>query len=49
MVADEREMLEDLIKAAMNDARMKADQKMADETKGAMGSLGLPPGFKLPF
>lgn len=49
VVASDKDMLEDLIKAAMNDARAKADAKMAEETKGAMGSLGLPPGFKLPF
>ena len=49
MVADEKDMLEDLIKAAMNDARVKADAKMATETQSAMGSMGLPPGFNLPF
>lgn len=49
VVADEKDMLEDLIKAACNDARAKADVKMAEETQGAMGSMGLPPGFKLPF
>lgn len=49
VVADEKDMLEDLIKAACNDARAKADAKMAEETQGAMGSMGLPPGFKLPF
>lgn len=49
VVADDKEMLEDLIKAASNDARAKADAKMAEETQKAMGSLGLPPGFKLPF
>jgi len=49
MVADEREILEDLIVAACNDARGKADataqEKMAELTKG----LPLPPGMKLPF
>ncbi|MGU3537824.1 YbaB/EbfC family nucleoid-associated protein [Methylobacterium sp. A54F] len=49
MVADEREILEDLIVAAMNDARAKAEQtaqeRMAELTKG----LPLPPGMKLPF
>ena len=49
VVADEKDMLEDLIKAACNDARAKADAKMAEETQGAMGGMGLPPGFKLPF
>ena len=46
---DEKDILEDLIKAAVNDARNKADQKMAEETQKAMGGLGLPAGLKLPF
>ncbi|MFA7277295.1 MAG: YbaB/EbfC family nucleoid-associated protein [Pseudobdellovibrionaceae bacterium] len=41
----DREVLEDLIKAACNDARAKADQKMADETQKAMADMGLPPGM----
>lgn len=49
MNPDEREILEDLIVAALNDARAKAEaaaqDKMAELTKG----LPLPPGFKLPF
>ncbi|MGV7030314.1 YbaB/EbfC family nucleoid-associated protein [Methylobacterium symbioticum] len=49
MVADEREILEDLLVAALNDARGKAEQaaqeRMAELTKG----LPLPPGMKLPF
>lgn len=49
MVAEEREILEDLLVAALNDARGKADQaaqeRMAELTKG----LPLPPGMKLPF
>lgn len=47
--ASEKDMLEDLVKAACNDARAKADEKMADETQKAMGDMGLPKGFKLPF
>ncbi len=47
--SDEKDILEDLIKAACNDARAKADQKMADETQKSMGDMGLPAGFKLPF
>ena len=47
LVADEKEILEDLIVAAMNDARGKADQvaqqRMAELTKG----LPLPPGLKM--
>ena len=49
MNPDEREILEDLIVAAVNDARGKAEataqEKMAELTKG----LPLPPGMKLPF
>lgn len=49
----EKDMLEDLIMAACNDARTKADQKMADETQKAMAAMGLPPGLMggggLPF
>jgi len=43
------EMLEDLIKAACNDAKAKADEKMAEETKAMMGGMGLPGDMKLPF
>ncbi len=49
IVADEKEVLEDLIKAALNDAKSKADQKLADETQSMMGDLGLPAGAQLPF
>lgn len=45
----EKQMLEDLIVAAFNDARAKADAA-AQESMGKMASgLPLPPGFKLPF
>jgi nucleoid-associated protein EbfC len=42
-------MLEDLIVAAANDARAKADQQMQAEMAKLTGGLQLPPGFKLPF
>lgn len=42
--ADEKDMLEDLLKAAINDAKSKADSKMAEETQKMMSDLGLPPG-----
>jgi nucleoid-associated protein EbfC len=42
--ADEREMTEDLIKAAVNDARAKGEAKIAEETQKMMSDLGLPPG-----
>jgi DNA-binding YbaB/EbfC family protein len=47
--ADEVEILEDLISAAHNDARVRLDQKVQEETAAMMGGLQLPPGFKLPF
>lgn len=43
------EILEDLVKAACNDAKVKADEKMAEETKAMMGGMGLPADIKLPF
>jgi hypothetical protein len=50
MVADEREILEDLIKAAHDDARRKLDDAQNEEMKGLGGGLGgMMPGFKLPF
>lgn len=45
----DKEVLEDLILAALNDARGKADTHMADETSKMMADLGLPSGAKLPF
>ena len=45
----DKEMLEDLILAAINDARAKADAHMAEETNKIMEELGLPAGAQLPF
>lgn len=44
LVASEKEITEDLIMAAINDAKSKADAKMAAETQSMMADLGLPPG-----
>ncbi len=41
---DDVEVMEDLIVAAMNDGRQKADARMAEETQKAMSDLGLPAG-----
>ncbi len=49
MVPGEKQMLEDLIAAAINDARTKADAAAAPEMEKMSSSLPLPPGFKLPF
>lgn len=45
----EADVLEDLIIAAVNDARAKAEKVMADETGKIMQGMGLPPGLDLPF
>ena len=47
--ADDKEMLEDLIVAAYNDGKTKADAASQDVMSGALGGMSLPPGFKLPF
>jgi len=49
MIADEREILEDLIKAAHDDARRKLEDAQNEEMKGLSGGLGILPGFKMPF
>ena len=49
MVGDEREILEDLIKAAHDDARRKLEDSQTEEMKGLSGGLGILPGFKMPF
>jgi hypothetical protein len=45
----EKTMVEDLIAAAISDARAKADTAAAAEMQKMQSSLPLPPGFKLPF
>lgn len=47
--ADDLEMLEDLVVAAVRDAKAKIDAHVAGETEKAMGGLKLPPGMNLPF
>jgi len=48
MVPTEKQMLEDLITAAFNDARDKADRVSNEQMQEMQGGMGLPPGFKLP-
>ena len=45
----EKTMVEDLVAAAINDARAKADGAAAGEMEKMQSTLPLPPGFKLPF
>ncbi|MAH71059.1 MAG: YbaB/EbfC family nucleoid-associated protein [Afipia sp.] len=47
MKADEREILEDLLVTAQNDARRKAEAAMQEKMQALTGGLGLPPGLGL--
>ncbi len=49
VVASEKQILEDLIVAAFNDARSKADAASNAEMGKLTSGMPLPPGFKLPF
>jgi DNA-binding YbaB/EbfC family protein len=49
LLADDKEMLEDLVAAAVNDAARKVEAAVQEKMGALAGGLGLPPGFKLPF
>jgi nucleoid-associated protein EbfC len=49
LAPSEKQMLEDLIAAALNDARAKADAAAQGEMSKLSSGIPLPPGFKLPF
>jgi nucleoid-associated protein EbfC len=49
IVTEDREMLEDLIAAATNDAVKKVEAAVQAKMATVMGGMQLPPGFKLPF
>ena len=48
-VMDDKEMLEDLVAAAVNDAVRRAEQVSQERMAGFTSGLNLPPGMKLPF
>ncbi|MBO9517129.1 MAG: YbaB/EbfC family nucleoid-associated protein [Porphyrobacter sp.] len=48
IVPEDKQMLEDLVAAAFNDARTKADQAANAEMQRVQQGMGLPPGFNLP-
>ena len=48
-VMDDKEMLEDLIAAAVNDAVRRGEELTKDKMSGFTSGLNLPPGLKLPF
>jgi DNA-binding YbaB/EbfC family protein len=49
VVSEDREMLEDLIAAAINDAVHKVETQTQQRMSSVMSGVALPPGFKLPF
>jgi DNA-binding YbaB/EbfC family protein len=49
LVASEKEVVEDLILAAIHDAQLKAKARTEQEMSRLAEGLGLPPGMKLPF
>ena len=49
LLGDDKEMLEDLVAAAFNDAVRRVESTTAEKMGGLASGMGLPPGFKLPF
>ena len=49
LLADDKDMLEDLVAAAMNDAARKVEATVQEKMSALTGGLGLPPGLNLPF
>jgi nucleoid-associated protein EbfC len=49
LIGDDKEMLEDLIAAAVNDAVRRIESTTQEKMAEMTGGMGLPPGMKLPF
>ena len=49
LLKDDKEMLEDLVAAAVNDAVRKIESTVQEKMSGVTAGMGLPPGFKMPF
>ena len=49
LLADDKDMLEDLVVAAMNDALRRAEATSQEKMASVTSGLPLPPGFKMPF
>jgi hypothetical protein len=49
LLSDDKEMLEDLIAAAVNDAVRRVESTVQEKMAGVTAGMPLPPGFKLPF
>jgi DNA-binding YbaB/EbfC family protein len=49
LIGDDKEMLEDLVAAAVNDAVRRVEATVQEKMSGFTEGMGLPPGMKLPF
>ncbi len=49
LMQDDKDMLEDLIAAAINDAVRRVEETSKEKMAGVAGGMQLPPGFKMPF
>jgi len=49
LLSEDKDMLEDMVAAAINDAVRKIDAASQEKMAGLSAGLGLPPGMKLPF
>jgi len=49
LLGEDKDMLEDLIAAAVNDAVQLVEKTSSEKMSGMMGGMSLPPGFKMPF
>ncbi|ARU57391.1 hypothetical protein OLMES_3351 [Oleiphilus messinensis] len=49
VLTEEKELLEDLLAAAVNDAVRKIEKHNQEKMAGLAGGMGMPPGFKMPF
>jgi len=49
LLEDDKEMLEDLVAAAINDATRRIEEEQQEKMSGVTSGMNLPPGFKMPF
>ena len=49
LLTEDKEILEDLLAAAVNDAVRRVENNQKDKMSALTGGMSLPPGFKLPF
>lgn len=49
LMSEDKDILEDLLAAAVNDAVRRVEENQKDKMSGLMSGMGMPPGFKMPF